>query len=95
MRVTDLYFSWWLHPGKVRTLVVGGLNRTVASAPKEHDMKTTLPVVLALHGATMNGPMMAWFSSLNQKADEAGSIVSTQRDGHPVVVLLERRLLGD
>jgi polyhydroxybutyrate depolymerase len=31
-----------------------------------------LPVVLALHGATMNGPMMAWFSGLNKKADEAG-----------------------
>jgi len=33
-----------------------------------------MPVVLALHGATMNGPMMAWFSGLNRKADEAGFI---------------------
>ena len=33
-----------------------------------------LPVVLALHGATMNGPMMAWFSRLNQKADKVGFI---------------------
>ena len=75
MRLTDLYFSWWLRPGKVRTLVVGGLTRTyVVHAPKGHDPKTPLPVVLALHGATMNGPMMAWFSGLNRKADEAGFI---------------------
>ena len=46
----------------------------VVHAPKGHDLKTPLPVVLALHGATMNGPMMAWFSGLNQKADEAGFI---------------------
>ena len=75
MRLTDLYFSWWLRPGKVRTLVVGGLNRTyVVHVPKGHNLKTPLPVVLALHGATMNGPMMASFSGLNRKADEAGFI---------------------
>jgi polyhydroxybutyrate depolymerase len=73
MRLTDLYFSWWLRPGKVHTLVVGGLTRTyVVHAPKGHDLKTPLPVVVALHGATMNGPMMASFSGLNRKADEAG-----------------------
>jgi polyhydroxybutyrate depolymerase len=33
-----------------------------------------MPVVLALHGATMNGPMMASFTDLNQKADDAGFI---------------------
>lgn len=76
MRLTDLYFSWWLRPGKVHTLVVGGLTRTyVVHAPKGHDLKTPLPVVLALHGATMNGPMLASFSGLNRKADEAGFIV--------------------
>ena len=75
MRITDLYFSWWLRPGKTRTLTVGGLNRTyVVHVPKGHDPKTPMPVVLALHGATMNGPMMAWFSGLNRKADEAGFI---------------------
>jgi polyhydroxybutyrate depolymerase len=73
MRITDLYFSWWLRPGKSRTLTVGGLKRTyLVHVPKGHDQKTPLPVVLALHGATMNGPMMAWFSGLNQKSDEAG-----------------------
>ena len=75
MRLSDLYFSWWLRPGKVRTVVVGGLTRTyVVHVPKGHDLKRPLPVVLALHGATMNGPMMAWFSGLNRKADEAGFI---------------------
>ncbi len=73
MRITDLYFSWWLRPGKSRTLRVGGFNRTyIAYVPKGHNLKTPMPVVLALHGATMNGPMMAWFSGLNRKADEAG-----------------------
>src|SRR3954466_7833466 len=73
MRITDLYFSWWLRPGKVRTVVGGGVSRTyVVHAPKGHDLKSPLPVVLALHGATMNGPVMAWFSGLNRKSDEAG-----------------------
>ena len=76
MRITDLYFSWWLRPGKTRSLSVGGLNRTyVVHVPEGHDHKAPMPVVLALHGATMNGPMMAWFSGLNRKADEAGFIV--------------------
>ncbi len=75
MRITDLYFSSWLRPGKARTLVVGGFTRTyVVHVPKGNDMKTPLPVVLALHGATMNGPMMASFSGLNRKADQAGFI---------------------
>src|SRR3984885_6697634 len=75
MRISDLYFSWWLRPGKSRTLTVGGLNRTyVVHVPEGHDQKTPMPLVLALHGATMNGPMMAWFSGLSRKADEAGFI---------------------
>ena len=76
MRITDLYFSGWLRPGKTRTLAVGGFNRTyLVHVPEGHRQKTPLPVVLALHGATMNGPMMAWFSGLNRKAGEAGFIV--------------------
>jgi polyhydroxybutyrate depolymerase len=75
LRITDLYFSWWLRPGILRSLVVGGLNRNyVVHVPKGLNPKTPMPVVLALHGATMNGPMMAWFSGLNQTADEAGFI---------------------
>jgi len=76
MRITNLYFSWWLRPGKTRTLTTGGLNRTyLVHVPEGYDQKTPMPVVLALHGATMNGPMMAWFSGLNKKSDEAGFIV--------------------
>lgn len=75
MRITDLYFSRWLRPGMRRTLTVGGLTRTyIVHEPKGHDLSSPLPLVVALHGATMNGPMMAWFSGLNQKADEAGFI---------------------
>jgi polyhydroxybutyrate depolymerase len=74
-RITHLCFSWWLRPGKTRTLPVGGLNRTyLVHVPESHDPKAPMPVVLALHGRTMNGPMMAWFSGLNRKADKAGFI---------------------
>jgi polyhydroxybutyrate depolymerase len=76
MRLSDLYFSWWLRPGESRSLTVGGLNRTyLVHVPEGYDRNTPTPVVLALHGATMNGQMMAWFSGLNRKADEAGFIV--------------------
>src|SRR5262249_22171023 len=37
-----------------------------------YDRDRPTPVVLALHGATMTGPMMAWFTGLDAKADEAG-----------------------
>src|SRR5262249_28144853 len=75
MRIADLYFSWWLHPGTSRSLTIGGLERTyIVYVPKTHDPGTPTPVILALHGATMNGPMMVWFSGLNHKADEAGFI---------------------
>ena len=42
--------------------------------PTGRDHETPMPVVLALHGATMNGPTMAWFSGPNRKADEADFI---------------------
>lgn len=59
-----------------RTLTVGGLNRTyLVHVPKKYDPKTPTPIVLALHGAAMDGPMMVWFSGLNKKSDEAGFVV--------------------
>jgi len=66
-----------LGPGDhARSLTVGGLKRTcLVHVPKGHDPKKPTPVVLALHGAAMNGPMMVWFSGLNKKADEAGFVV--------------------
>jgi polyhydroxybutyrate depolymerase len=75
MSLLNLYFSGWLHPGENRSINVGGLNRSyVVHVPKHHDEKLPTPVLLALHGATMNGPMMAWFTDLNHKADKAGFI---------------------
>jgi polyhydroxybutyrate depolymerase len=43
--------------------------------PKDYDPKKPAAVVLALHGAAMDGSMMVWFSGLNKKSDEAGFIV--------------------
>ena len=66
-----------LKPGDhTRTLKVDGRDRSyLVHVPKKYDGKTPAPVVLALHGAAMNGPMMAVFFGLNKKADEAGFIV--------------------
>jgi len=66
-----------LGPGDhTRTLTVGGQERTYfVHVPKGYDPNKPMPVVLALHGAAMNGPMMVWFSGLNKKSDEAGFIV--------------------
>ena len=75
MWLMNLYFSWWLRPGATRSITVGGMTRSyIVHVPKRHDQHSPMPIVLALHGATMNGAMMAWFSDLNRKADEAGFI---------------------
>lgn len=67
-----------LGPGDhTRTLMMGEQKRTyLVHVPKSYDPKKPMPVVLALHGAAMNGPMMVWFSGLNKKSDEAGFIVA-------------------
>jgi poly(3-hydroxybutyrate) depolymerase len=88
-----------LGPGNhTRSLRVGEQKRTyLVHVPKGLDPKLPVPVVLALHGAAMNGPMMVWFSGLNKKADEAGFLVVyvPQRHGHGAVPDLEcRRLQG-
>ncbi len=66
-----------LKPGDhTRNLKVDGKDRSyLVHVPKKYDGKTPSPVVLALHGAAMNGPMMAVFCGLNKKADDAGFIV--------------------
>jgi polyhydroxybutyrate depolymerase len=66
-----------LGPGDhTRTLSVGGLERSyLVHVPKGYDPKKPAPVVLALHGAAMNGPTMAVFSGLNAKSDAAGFVV--------------------
>src|SRR5271154_6126154 len=66
-----------LGPGDhTRTLMMGEQKRTyLVHVPKGYDPKKPTPVVLALHGAMMNGPMMVWFSGLNKTSDKAGFIV--------------------
>jgi polyhydroxybutyrate depolymerase len=59
-----------------RTLQVGELKRSyLVHVPPKYDPKKPTPIVLALHGAAMTGPLMAWFSGLNKKSDDAGFIV--------------------
>src|SRR5688572_29721389 len=43
--------------------------------PPSYDPKKPMPVVIALHGAGMNGKMMKLYSDLDKKADAAGFIV--------------------
>ena len=75
MSLASLVFSWCFRPGQTRTLAMGNSKRTYfVHTPTGYDPVKPIPVVLALHGATMNGPMMAWFSGLNKKSDEAGFI---------------------
>ena len=81
-----------LGPGDhTRTLMMGEQKRTyLVHVPKGYDPKKPAPVVLALHGAAMNGPMMVWFSGLNKKSDEAGFIVGlSERHRHRLVPHLE------
>lgn len=75
MSLMNLYFSGWLKPGEKRAIEVGRLERSyVVHVPKRQGEAERMPVVLVLHGATMNGPVMAWFTDFNLKADEAGFI---------------------
>jgi polyhydroxybutyrate depolymerase len=59
-----------------RELTVDGRARSyVVHVPPKHGATRATPVVLAFHGAGMNGPMMATFSGLSEKADAAGFVV--------------------
>ena len=59
-----------------RTITMGDQKRTyLVHVPKDYDPKKPAPVVLALHGAAMNGSMMVWFSGLNKTSDKEGFIV--------------------
>jgi len=69
-----------LPPGNHRRfLEVGGRRRScivhVPPRPAAGDPGGPLPVVLALHGAAMNGWLMQWFTGLDRLADRAGFIV--------------------
>jgi polyhydroxybutyrate depolymerase len=47
-----------------------------------------MPVVLVLHGAVMNGPLMEWFCGMSKKADEAGFIAVYPNGTGPAGALL-------
>jgi polyhydroxybutyrate depolymerase len=66
-----------LPPGDhVRSLESDGRTRTYrVHVPPQYDATAPTPVVLAYHGAMTNSRMMASFSGLSKKADEAGFVV--------------------
>lgn len=58
-----------------RYLYSGAEKRSyILHVPPGYDPKKPTPVVLALHGAAMNGSMMVWFTNLNKTADAKGFI---------------------
>jgi polyhydroxybutyrate depolymerase len=65
-----------LGPGDhLRTLQVDGRTRThLVHVPSQYDPENPTPLVLAFHGSSTNGPIMALSSGLNRKADEAGFV---------------------
>lgn len=67
-----------LGPGDhVRQLEVDGLARVYrVHVHPNYDPQQPTPLVLALHGAAMNGQMMGWFSGLDRTSDRAGFIVA-------------------
>jgi polyhydroxybutyrate depolymerase len=69
--------SDYSQPGDyMRNLMMGEEKRSyLIHIPKNHDAKKPVPVVLALHGAAMNGPLMAGFCGLSETADKAAFVV--------------------
>ncbi len=58
-----------------RSLMSEGLPRAYwVHVPPGYDAQKPTPVVLILHSAMMNGPMMARFCGMNEKSDQAGFI---------------------
>ena len=77
MALIHQLFSWLARPGRGRSVTVGGRRRTYyVHVPRGLDPAAPAPVVLALHGATMNAAMMAWVTGLTKKADEAGFVAA-------------------
>lgn len=65
-----------LSPGDYRrTLIDQGIPRDYwVHVPPEYDATKPTPVVLILHQAMTNAPMMVKFTGMNEKADQAGFI---------------------
>jgi polyhydroxybutyrate depolymerase len=58
-----------------RSLKMGEQTRSyLVHVPPKYDPQKPTPMVLVLHGAMMNGAMMAPFCGMNEKADEAGFV---------------------
>lgn len=66
-----------LDPGDhSRSLMMGDLKRDyLFHIPKGYNPKNPAPVVLALHGAAMDGASMVWFSGLNTTSEKDNFIV--------------------
>jgi polyhydroxybutyrate depolymerase len=66
-----------LTPGDhLRSLESDGRTRSYrVHVPPQYDPAAATPVVLAFHGAMMNGSVMAGFTGLSKKSDEAGFVV--------------------
>lgn len=79
-----------VNPGNyTRTLTFAEQQRAYhVHVPPSYDGKKPVPVVLALHGATMNGRLMEWYCGLDQKADEAGFVVVYPNGTGPAPILL-------
>jgi polyhydroxybutyrate depolymerase len=61
----------------LRRLAVDGRQRSyLVHIPRKYDARRASPVVLAFHGAWTNGAVMALFSGLSEKSEEAGFIVA-------------------
>ncbi len=89
--LTALVFADTLEPGDhLRKLDVEGHPRSyLVHVPPGYDPNQPTPVVLAYHGSTMNARMMATYSGLSKKADEAGFIaVYPNGFGHNKLTLL-------
>ncbi len=79
-----------LGPGDhTRTLQAGGLKRSyLVHVPPSYDPSRPAPLVLALHGLSMTGPLMAWFTDLNKLADRENFLVVYPNGTGPVEMLL-------
>src|SRR5262249_47296991 len=66
-----------LGPGDhTRSLSVRGQIRSyLVHVPPTYDPARATPVVMAFHGASMDGPLMAVFCGLNSTADQNGFVV--------------------
>lgn len=72
-----------------RSITVDNLKRSHwVHVPPKYDPKTPTPLVLALHGATMDGKMMEIFTSLNDAADKHNFIVVYPNGTGPGGILL-------